>query len=263
VTRPDAHTRYAELAAGHALNALEPEDEQEFLAHLEACELCEHDVVEHRTALAHLAYAPDAAEPPAALLEGIRAGVIASGRPVSWPSEPEPPPTSLSADRDRRADRTRMRRAGALTGIAAAAALIVSLGAWNVSLQNDRDQQLALGDRLSAAVRELGRAETVPLTGTDGVVVAVALLYDDEMSLLVDGLEVNDAGTTYVLWGKSRSGDIRPVAAFDVTGEMFDLRERLQLADGVADVRTLMVTREPGRLAPPLPTQPVLASGTV
>ena len=41
MTRPDQHERFEELAAGHALGALEPEDEQAFLAHVPACARCE------------------------------------------------------------------------------------------------------------------------------------------------------------------------------------------------------------------------------
>ena len=268
MTRTDPHSRFEELAAGHALHALEPEDEQEFLAHLEACAPCERAVVEHDTTLSHLAYAPEAVEPPAALLENIRAGVLASGRDVIWP-QPDPgaatDASSLDAARERRA-RARLRRASAVTGLAAAAALVVSLGVWNVSLQTDRDQQVALGDRLSAAVREMGEADTdtVPLTDADGAVVAVALLHDGSMSLVVDGLAANDrTASTYVLWGESRFGDVWPVAAFDVTGQPLELKDGLSMQAGVAEVTTLMLTNEPGRVAPPLPTQPVLASGAV
>ena len=159
-----------------------------------------------------------------------------------------------------------MRRAGAWTSIAAAAALVVGLGVWNVSLQSGRDEQFAQGDRLAAAVRELGEVGTdsVPLALADGQVVAVALMNADRLSLLIDGLDPNDtATTTYVLWGQSRYGDVRPVAAFDVTENGLHVREGMQMKAGVADVTMLMVTHEPGRAAPPIPTQPVLASGAV
>ncbi len=78
--------RFEELAAGHALHALEPEDEQLFRTHLSGCARCERALDEHAAALAQLAYAPDAAEPPPSLLEGIRAGVLASGREASFPT---------------------------------------------------------------------------------------------------------------------------------------------------------------------------------
>ena len=119
----------------------------------------------------------------------------------------------------------RLRRAGTWVGVAAAAALVVSLGVWNAALQQDRDAQDAWGDRLASAVRDLGQpgTETVPLTGSDGSVVAVALVHDQDMSLVVDGLAPNDDGTTYVLWAKSRYGDVRPVGAFDVRARHVDV----------------------------------------
>lgn len=269
MTRPDPHQRYAELAAGHALSALEPEDEQEFIAHVSGCAQCELDLREHQVTLSHLAYAPEAAEPPPSLLEGIRAGVLASGR-ATVPDDAEPgdprtaEPSSLDEARRRRAGAASMRRAGMWTGLAAAFALVVSLGVWNVDLQSDRDAQQARGDRLSAAVRDMGEpgAETVSLTGSGGDVVAVALMRDDELSLLVDGLEPNDAeATTYVLWGRLPSGDVRAVTAFDVTDDGLQVNEGLSMPVQATEVTELMVTSEPGRALPQTPTLPVLASG--
>ena len=258
---PDAHARFEELAAGHALHALEPEDEQAFVQHLSSCARCERDLVEHETALAHLAYAPDVAEPPASLLEGIRAGVLASGREVSFP-EPAAQPVSLEGARRRR-DAARLRRAGIWTGVAAAFALVVSLGTWT-ALQQDQDRD-ELDGRLAAVVSQLrdGATETVPLAGESGQVVAVALVRGDEMSLVVDGLPVNEEGTTYVLWGESTYGDKRAVGAFDVTSEDIDVLEGMKVQASVSDVTRFMVTHEKGEAAPPIPTLPVLASGDV
>jgi anti-sigma-K factor RskA len=262
MSRSDQHERYEELAAGYALGALEPEDEQTFLTHLHGCARCERDLAVHLSTLTHLAYAPDAAEPPASLLDGIRAGVLASGRGSSLSEVAEVVP--LDAARSRRLGLGQLHRARAMTAVAAAAALVVGLGVWNVTLQSDRSQQEQWGERMTAAVRELGvpGTDTVPLTVGDDVV-AVALVRGDELSLVVDGLAANDtSSTTYVLWGQSRFGDVRPVAAFDVTEEGLDVREGLHLQAGVADVTRFMVTHEQGRVAPPIPS-PVLASGDV
>ena len=260
MTRPDPHARFEELAAGHALQALEPQDEQVFLDHLPSCARCERDLDVHLATLAHLAYAPDAAEPPDALLERIRDGLLASGRG----SRVGPAVVPLEMARSRRLGVGRIARARAMTAVAAAAALVVGLGVWNVTLQSDRDRQDAWGDRMTAAVRELGEpgTDTVPLTiGTR--VVAVALVHGEELDLVVDGLDANDtSSTTYVLWGQSRFGDVRPVAAFDVVEEGLDVREDLRLQAGVADVTRFMVTHEQGRTPPPIPS-PILASGQV
>ena len=265
--RPDAHERYAELAAGHALHSLEPEDEQAFLAHVTGCARCEREVDAHRTTLAHLAYAPLDVEPPASLLEGIRAGVLASDRGATFPDlEPVVVEEHAAADDlSRRRDAKRLRRAGTWVGVAAAAALVASLGAWNASLQQDRAEMQEWSSRLASAVGQLrdSATDTVPLAGTGGEVVAVAVMRGDEMSLVVDGLPVNDEATTYVVWGESRYGDKRAVGAFDVTADGVDVLDGMRLPDGVTDVTALLVTREQGDGAPAIPTLPVLASGEV
>jgi hypothetical protein len=103
----------------------------------------------------------------------------------------------------------------------------------------------------------------VPLAGGSGDVVAVALVRGEEMSLVVDGLPVNEAGTTYVLWGESRYGDKRAVGAFDVTSGQLDVLDGLRVQASVSDVTRFLVTREQGDAAPPIPTLPVLAAGDV
>jgi hypothetical protein len=264
VTRPDAHARFEELAAGHALHALEPEDEQAFVAHLAGCARCERDLAEHQTTLAHLAYAPDAAEPPPALLDGIRSGVLASGRGASFPAPVVAEAPAQLEDVRRRRDASRLRRATTWTSVAAAAALVVSLGGWNLWLQQERDDEAELTGRLASVVAQLrdDATETVPLA-SGGDVVAVALVRGQDMSLVVDGLPVNGEGTTYVLWAESRYGDKRAVGAFDVTQEGLDVLEGMRVQAGVSGVTRFMVTQEQGDDAPPIPTLPVLASGDV
>lgn len=262
MTRHDAHARYEELAAGYALHALEPEDEQAFVAHLSGCARCERDLAEHEATLAHLAYAPEAAEPPLSLLDGIRSGVLSSGREASFPQAPAP---VVLDDVRRRRDSRRLGGAAMWAGMAAVFALVVSLAVWNTSLRQDRDQQAEWGDRLANAVRQL-RDEatvTVPLSGEDGQVVAVALVRGEQMSLVIDGLPVNEEGTTYVLWGESRFGDKRAVGAFDVSSGELDVLEGMRVQASISDVTRFMVTHEQGDAAPPIPTLPVLASGDV
>ena len=300
MTRPDSHTRYEELAAGMALHSLEPEDEQEFLAHLSGCELCERDLLEHEAALAHLAYAADSIEPPPSLLEGIRAGVRASGRAVSVPSEPAareagvpdepaarrvgvpdepadrapsvpyeaapapvPVPDSLAGARRRREERTR--RVPSWLGVAAAAALVVPLGIWTAELREQRDAQVQVTAQLADTLKRLQdpSTETVRLEAESGGVVAVALVAGSgEVELVLDGLPVNDADTSYVLWGESPDGSVAAVAGFDVTSAELQVRRGIRVAEGI---QRLMVTREPdfGDTLPTEPTLPVLAVGVV
>jgi hypothetical protein len=136
---------------------------------------------------------------------------------------------------------------------------------WNTLLQQERDEQAEWSGRLAQAVSQLRdeATDTVPLAGDSGEVVAVALVRGEQMSLVVDGLPVNEDGTTYVLWGESRYGDRRAVGAFDVTKGGLDVLDGMRLQASVSDVTRFMVTRETGEAAPPIPTLPVLASGDV
>lgn len=264
--RNDPHVRYEELAAGHALHALEPEDEQEFVRHLDSCSRCEADLAEHRATLAHLAYAPAAADPPPSLLAGIRAGVLASDRDATFPEaaseQAVPEPAAPVADLTKARDARRLRRAGTWLGMAAAFALVVSLGVWNSALRSDRDEQSAYGERVAAALDRMTDATDTILLENDGEVVAVAVVRGADMSIIVDGLPVNDEGTTYVLWGETEEGDKLAVGAFDVAAD-FDVLDGMRVQDGVGGMARLMVTREQGDSAPLTPTLPVLAVGEV
>jgi hypothetical protein len=259
MSRADSHDVFAALAAGHALYALEPEDEQRFLAHLAGCAACERDVAEHRETLAHLAYAADDGEPPPALLEGIRAGVRDSGRASTYAR-----PTELDQARSRRdrpaAGAPRLRRAAPWVGAAAAIALAGSLAVWNTALQRDQQDSEKTLEEIVAQLAD-SDTEIVPLESPDGgEVLAVALLDDGEMSLVLNGLEPNDAQlTSYVLWGKNSRGGVRAVGAFDVAPSD-EVVGGMTLHD---EMTAFMVTHEEGNTPPPVSTQPVLAVGEV
>jgi hypothetical protein len=270
MTRPESHTHYEELAAGLALHSLEPEDEQDFLSHLSGCHQCQRDLVEHEAALAQLAYAPDPIEPPPALLEGIRAGVRASGRAVSVPDEPaqapvpdEAPvavPSSLDGARRRRVERTG--RVPSWLGVAAAAVLVVPLGIWTVELREQRDTQVQVTAQLADTLKRLQdpSTRTVRMESEGGDVVATALVSGSEVALVLDGLPVNDSRTSYVLWEEDPDGGLRAVAGFDVPRADLQVVRGVRVSDGV---QRLMVTKEPGDTLPAEPTLPVLAVGVV
>lgn len=259
---PESHERFAELAAGHALHALEPGEEQEFLSHLSSCADCESEVALHTETLGHLAYLAEPAELPAGILAGIRAGV-GETRPLPLPG-PTAAPASLDAARARRQQRLSGR---ALVGVAAAAALVISLGAWNVALHRDKSQNDVRAGRLAAAVSTLerGAKHRVELTDAQGHAVAVAVVRnDDTVSLVVDGIAPNDrSNSTYVLWQKGSYGVVRAVATFDVRGSGVDVVQNLPLARDVVGIQGFAVTKEPGRRAPRAPGERPVADGTL
>jgi hypothetical protein len=256
----DTHERFEELAAGHALDALEPGDEQAFLAHLPSCAACERAVAEHRETAAHLAYAADAVPLPDALLAGIRTGVQASGR-AATPTQGAPAPVDLAV--------ARTRRTAALSrswlAVAAAAALVLSLGSWNAFLQHGKSVSDQRAAQLAAAVRmlETTSGQRVALADDSGRAVATAVMHDaDTVSLVIDGLAPNDtASSTYVLWQTGDTGT-RAVGTFDVRGEIEVVRD-LRLVTSLKGWKALAVTHEPGRTAPKAPGSIPVANGTV
>ena len=253
MTTDNGHASYDELAVGYALSALEPDDEQRFVDHLRGCAACARALAEHTETLAHLAYAADAATPPPSVLEGIRAGVAASGRAGAFPV-----PLSLDAARVRRSRSTRLM--AATLSAAAALVLVVSL-VFVRGLMTDRDNQQDVNQRLAAVVASLTEpgARTIALKGDGGH--GTLVLNGQRVSLVMAGIPRNDTNNSvYVLWEQTTFGDVLAVGTFDVRTNGLAVAN-LQLQQDPGTVRTFMVTREHGRVAPARTTQQVLVAG--
>ena len=258
MTAPDAgHELYEQLAVGHALAALEPEDEVAFLAHLPGCAACERALAEHTETLAHLAYGVEDVDPPASLLDGIRSGVEASGESGSFPA-----PLPLEIARQRR-HRT-VRATTALLGVAASLVLVVGLVFANQGLRSEKEDVLANDARLTSAVSNLLRpgARTVDLVGTGGEHVVAVVNHGGRVSLVMEGLPANDTDeSVYVLWERSELGAVSAVGTFDVADDDLAVVSDLQLHIGVDALDRLMVTQEKGRTAPPVAQGSLVAAG--
>src|SRR4051794_41501635 len=76
--------RWAELAAGYALHALEPAEEQAFIIHLADCAVCRATLDDHELVAAQLASLADDAEAAAPPWSRIRPvlGAPSEGAPV-------------------------------------------------------------------------------------------------------------------------------------------------------------------------------------
>lgn len=251
MTADQSHAKYDQLAAGFALSALEPEDEMAFRSHLPSCDRCAEALLEHSTTMGHLAYAASSVEPPASVLEGIRAGMRASRsedlRPVQAPS-------SLDAARARKAGRT-VRLRSALVGVAAS--LVVVLGAVFVAGGLGDENAPTPFEQILAAQLVPG-AKSVTLEGAGR---AVAVINGGTVSLVVDGMPVNDrTNSVYVLWGKSIHGGVRAVGTFDVVStKALAITDLGSVTPGTLDL--LMVTKEKGRKAPAVTTQQPVMTG--
>lgn len=258
------HEVFEELAAGHALHALEPEDEQLFLLHAAGCARCERALDGHRETAAELAYGAGPADLPAGLFDRIRADVVAESGEDAFAAPAGLPavtaPVSLDAARARR----RLPRR-ALAAVAAAAVLVTALAGSNLALRQDRVQQVEASARLQQAVDALadGPGRSVPLVDDAERVAAVAVLQGDRVSLVVEGLEPNAARTTYVLWERGRFGGVRALGTFDVRDGGVEVVRDLPLQHRQTDVAAFAITREQGDSAPERPLTAPLASGSV
>lgn len=254
------HELFEELAAGHALHALEPEDEHLFLQHVAACARCERALDELRDTASHLAYGAGPSALPDGLFERVRAAVVLESGEQVFAAPAEALPVVVPLARRRRLPS----RASALVAAAAAAVLVTGLAASNVALRQDRVQQLASTDRFAEAVRTLEEGgRSVPLLDEQRQVAAVAVLRDGTVSLVVDGLAPNDDATTYVLWEQTRFGGQRALGTFDVRDDDIAVVQDLPLRSAEDDLAALAVTRERGRTAPARPLVAPVASGAV
>jgi hypothetical protein len=257
MTAPSMHERYEQLAAGYALAALEPEDEHAFLDHLPGCAACRRAVAEHAETLAQLAYAVVEGPPPPAVLEGIREQVALSGRAETFPA-----PASLDAARSRWRDKT-MRRTTAFVGAAAAAVLVFALVLVNQGLSSNEREARQVAARLNATVSSLlvDGARKIDLTGPSGGKGAV-VVSGQRVSIVTSGVPVNDTtDSVYVLWSKSRLGQVRAVGTFDIRSEKLSVVNDLRLSQDPDTVAAFLVTKEPGRIAPAVTHQPVVVIG--
>lgn len=268
------HAEYEALAAGYGLHALEPEDEQRLSAHLVTCLGCARLVAD--TALLGAAFSDllDPEPPPAGLRERILAAAAAQPRPLNEPlaaprapsaaSAPAPaaPPTVVPAPHapPKSTGRRWQLRERFLVGALAAAigvgvAVPVTLAASGHGSSTSSDTALA-----QALLQP--NAQEVTLKGTSGAVLARAVMSEQGMYLLANGLPINDRSRSiYVLWAANEQGQRRAIGTFDVKGSAPVQMSAAKLPFTPAQIRQLAISYEPGRSAPAQPTDVVL-SGT-
>lgn len=231
-----AHDAALLLAAGAALDDLEPDERLAYDAHRAGCAACAVAEDELAIVLSDLALVVPERLPPPELLAGIRLAIDAEDRaseerrPTPL-TEPRQIPVARPADRD--PVRSRPRWAVASLALAAALAVVaVGLGAWTASLRSDLD-------RSSAAVQQLrdeldGRGAILAAALNPGHVTAAlhaeALAPNADASvvyvpgstdawIVARGLPATSAGTGYQLWYADEAGvhGLQTVA-YDGTG---------------------------------------------
>jgi hypothetical protein len=285
-SRGGDHESYDELAVGWALHALEPEDEAVFGLHLPDCARCARTVAETSEVMAAMAADLPPAEPSGALRDRLRAALGGSRqiRRAALPAVPPAPAPPGSAERP--ADGPEEARLAGVLGaspawrparirpagrrgrvpqalVAAAAAVVVGLGAWNVVLSTSRQQvqeTAAEQLRIVDALLVHGQATIAPLSDPGGHRVATVVARHGQLQVVTSGLAVNDAAsTTYVVWG-TRQGAPVPLGTFDVVRPRLDLRTVGSDRTGLDGFSGYAISLEPGRKAPSSPTE-IVARG--
>ena len=187
------HEHWEELAAGHALDALEPDETDEFTAHLAACARCQAVVGDHSFVASQLGHlAEDEVGAPS--WERIRAGVLpASSATV----------TSL--------EQVRTRRTGRRWLSAAAAVMLLGGGALAWQTTRSSDEPSARQVALSSCGGDSG-CRVVHLQELADLIVT-----DDAVRLLPTRLSGAPSGKVYVLWQLPRDGRPTMVATLAST----------------------------------------------
>ena len=274
MTRPTPeHARYDELAAGHALHALDPDDERQFLDHLRDCARCQNAVSDFTDVTAALADACPAAEPSPLLGERIMASLArepAAGTPGTGPPAarvpaaiappagspagglPGPgrpaPVTGLAERRHRRRFRT-------LAATAAAAVVLAGGGtAWGVLSGSGSSPA-----RPAAGCVRAGDCQQVQLTGARSRAPAGKVIIADGTAWLVpSGLPAdNTTRQVYVLWQITGAHIPLAVGSFDVRGHGSAPVRIGALAVPYHGTWAFAVSLEHGRAIPATPSHPV------
>ncbi|MCW2811137.1 MAG: Anti-sigma-K factor RskA [Friedmanniella sp.] len=255
----------------YVVNALDPDEVEEFEAHLAVCPTCTREVAEFCETAAQLSLLAPAMPPPA--LRGSILAAIKEVRPLP-PEQPraQPEPPSVVADPGRVAHPVeqpqapvdelalrRQRRRTRVLSIAVAAVTVVALGlgSWAFTLVQGRQAQVA-SVSLETQLLAAPDAKIYPTTMRNGAKVSFVVSASLNRAMFIgDNLPSPGAGKAYQLWTLDRQA--KPVADQVVPDGS---HEKQFLQGAVTTASGLAVTIEPagGSIAP---TSPAEASVTL
>jgi anti-sigma-K factor RskA len=235
------HEMWEELAAGHALHALEPGDEQRFLTHLSSCEQCVAALDDYNLVAAQLGSVADNEPDETPNWQQIRAGII-----------DDRPARVVRLDRSRRLHSTRI--------LAAAAAVVTVTAVGVAGLHLTRQSSSHTPTRiaaLSACEHQVG-CRAIRLHAPDGANPAAVVVNGDRAAVVPLTLSRAPAGRTYVLWQMPSDGSPIPVSEFRATDRQ---TASTPLPASYADTAAFAISLERSNVAPRRPSD-VLAVGT-
>lgn len=235
-----AHDEWEELAAGHALHALSPQDERRFLDHVGGCSACATTLDEYRLIGAQLGALADTEpdEPPS--WQRIRGGIV-DDRPASV----------VSLDHRRRPRSARILAAAA----AVVTATAVGVAGWDASHPSGSRSTPATSAITACQQQEGCRA--IRLHAQSGTNPAAVIVTGNEVSVVPLALPAAPSGRTYVLWQMPRDGGPVPVSEFRATDRQ---TATTSLPSSYADTTAFAISDEPDNVSPVRPTH-VLAVG--
>jgi anti-sigma-K factor RskA len=187
-----------ELTAAYALDALSPDEREQYEAHLDGCARCQEELDGFRRVSGALAHAAVGPPPPPALRERI----------LSEARRDLPNVVPL---------RRRFFAAPAPTAFAAVAATVaVGVGIWAASLSSEvRDLRDELATNTEAvAILSDPAARQLPLSGADGRLVVAGT---GRAALVLSGIDRAPEGKTYEIW-VIEDGEPAPAGLFDAAG---------------------------------------------
>jgi hypothetical protein len=197
--------RWSELAAGHALHALEPDEEQEFTSHLAGCAICRTTLDEHSLVAAQLASLVDDTEtaaPPWSRIRpalGVPTPLAGSPAPALRAAEPEPVVRQLRPRHPR------------LLAAAAAVVGLVGIGVAGWQLAGRSGTHAA--PSAIAACRTGSGCHVVRLLADGKVEAGDVLVRGGSASVVPTAMPALDPAHVYVLWQLPRDGRPTPVTA--------------------------------------------------
>jgi anti-sigma-K factor RskA len=236
-----------ELVGAYVLDALEPDEQVRFEAHLRSCDVCRSEVAELQQVSDVLPLSLEPVEPPAGLRDRLLAAVSEPNADV------EPEPLVLPRIRP-------LRRMSQVVGAIAAALIIAGLGIWNLQLhQKVSQQQSALAFQQQVATAIAHHARVLPVSGTNHAPSATAAVIAPRRGhpyLIVQGLPRPSAHRVYQVWLVRSGAAPRSARVFSGSGLQI-----VPLHLPIAGYAAAAVTVEPGPRGSRQPTGPKVLIG--